>query len=256
MNISSSVGSLDAQIGHCGRRLRSAYSAFVMPVTFCSTARVCSPLEEPFFHQESVQTSLPEDTSLQTTSLAEELGGEGEVLLHDGDTFPGASPLDDSSLAFSIASPEPEAEAPAPAPNEESSWESYTNTTPTLKEDSLTTVDESGSLERKSLDTVSVLTEPKEETKEQILDGEESDETATPRDDPNADEPKVSERIEKEAQEKAKEAEPPACGRHLSSSASRLQAGGQPRSLTEASAAATQRSPQTRRARAHPIDSR
>ena len=166
-----------------------------------------SPLEEPFFHQESVQTSLPEDTSLQTTSLAEELGGEGEVLLHDGDTFPGASPLDDSSLAFSIASPEPEAEAPAPAPNEESSWESYTNTTPTLKEDSLTTVDESGSLERKSLDTVSVLTEPKEETKEQILDGEESDETATPRDDPNADEPKVSERIEKEAQEKAKEAE-------------------------------------------------
>ena len=84
------------------------------------------------------------------------------MLIHDGDTFPGASPLDDSSLAFSVASPE--AEAPAPATNEESSWESYTNTTPTLKEDSLTTVDES--LERKSLDTVSVLTEPKEETKE------------------------------------------------------------------------------------------
>ena len=131
-----------------------------------------SPLEEPFFHQSSVETTLPEDTSLQTTSLAEALDAEGEVLIHDGDTFPGASPLDDSSLAFSIASPEPEAEAPAPADAESSEWESYTNTTPTLREDSLTTVDESGSLERKSLDTVSVLTEPKEETKEKQLDGE------------------------------------------------------------------------------------
>jgi len=150
---------------------------------------------------------LPEDTSLQTTSLAEALDAEGEVLIHYGDTFPGASPLDDSSVQFSIASPEPEAEAPAPADAESSEWESYTNTTPTLREDSLTTVDESGSLERRSLDTVSVLPEPKDETKATVLDGEESDETATPRTVAGEDEPKVSERIEKEAQEKAKEAE-------------------------------------------------
>ena len=71
----------------------------------------------------------------------------------------------------------------------------------------MTTVDESGSLERKSLDTVSVLTEPKEETKEKQLDGEESDETATPRTVAGEDEPKVSESIEKGGPEKAKEAE-------------------------------------------------
>lgn len=135
-----------------------------------------STLEEPFFHHDSVQTTLPEEPS-----LAEELGAEGVAVVHDSTSFPGASP--DSSVVTDFPGSPTTADSKA-----SESWETYTHTT----------------VAEKSLDSVSVLTVPVEEAK---LDGAESDETASLEEVVQSDEPRVSERIEKEAAEKAREAE-------------------------------------------------